>query len=139
MGVLAGNPLMHQLMDPIYTELPGLLLEPLHQCDLESLSNASLWSFSAFFKRAEKWSHMVTDLGHLKGGPAPSTAWRTAFPDTTVQVGTGTIMQHSVTTCKHARMLPLNSSKRSWRVPKYWMCIYGWHTLAPGQILHLKY
>jgi hypothetical protein len=31
----AGIPLMHQLMDPLCKELPGLLLEPLPHCGLD--------------------------------------------------------------------------------------------------------
>jgi hypothetical protein len=46
-------PLMHEAMDPICKELPGLSLEPLHQCSLEifiQLESAALHSFFEWVK-----------------------------------------------------------------------------------------
>jgi hypothetical protein len=41
--------LTHQSMDPLQKELHGLLLEPLHHCDVD-IFLPNHWSLSAFFR-----------------------------------------------------------------------------------------
>jgi hypothetical protein len=55
-GTESGNPLMHQLIEPLHKELPGLL-EPLHHCSPAVISS----------------SVAVTSVGCMGDGPELST------------------------------------------------------------------
>jgi hypothetical protein len=54
MCVQAGTPLAHEPMNPIRIELPGLLLEPLHQRRFDVVCS-ELLSFNEFLRGLNQW------------------------------------------------------------------------------------
>jgi hypothetical protein len=48
-------PMTHQLMDHLYEECPGLLLEPLHQCGTDVFTGSKSMALQSFLK----WFNMV--------------------------------------------------------------------------------
>jgi hypothetical protein len=68
MGVEAGIPLMHLLMDTLHKELTGPLLELLHYLSLDIFIHPDLYPFSALLR------------GPNMTGPAPSSSWSAACP-----------------------------------------------------------
>jgi hypothetical protein len=64
MGVEAGIPLMHQLMDPHHKKFPGLLPESCTTTAMTSSSNLNFGPFSTFLRGMNRWkSH--GDLSRL--------------------------------------------------------------------------
>lgn len=130
----ASIPLMHELMDCPWKELPGVLLEPVHRFGndvfvwLESLSLYLSWGA----KHMER--NMLVGRSCLEDGAAPSSTWSAACLDSSGH-------------CHVMQWLPLWPSRVSF---SWWWyrCLRGFHGSAvhcwwcqglsvPASVVHL--